>query len=193
MSAKAAPVFHWKATALFPVQTEEPDPKIPGGTIIKKVSLGSKELINLALGQPLKTKNPDLVLAVEANHDDPNNAKLVVYNSHTLTTIVTLFTLLDPISDNVASKDGDKGTANGLSRGRIAATVLGTPAQDGLAQTDVCCSATAGLTPTAVGPNFKLSVTGIVGPIQGFVAGVSLDGLIIKGMFTASGRPIDHF
>lgn len=195
-AAKSAPIFHWKATALFPVQTEVPDPSphaLPGATIIKKLSLGSKELINLVLGQPLATKNPDLVLAVRANHDDPNNATLVVYNAKTLTEIATLFTLLDPIDNNVASKDGDKGTANGLTRGRISATVLGNPAQDGLLQTDVCGAATAGLTPTPVGPNFKMSVTGIVGPIQGKIAGVALDGLIIKGMFTASGKPIDHF
>jgi hypothetical protein len=135
-------------------------------------------------------KNPDLVLAVEANHDLPDAAKLVVYNKKTLTTLLTLFTLLDPIDNNVATKDGDKGTANGISRGRIATVGNIT---NGLTQTDVCGSATSGLTPGPTGPSFKLSMTGIVGPIQGFIAGVPLDGLIIKGMFKSSGKPIDHF
>lgn len=192
----AAPIFHYKATALFPIQTEEDDPKNtdPSATIVKKVSLGSKQIINMALGQPLDTKiGSYIVLAVALNHDDPGSAKLVVYDSKALTELATVFTLLTTPTTNEATKDGDKGTGNGLSTGRFRTTTLGAPAQDGFQQTDLCCSATGGLTPTPVGPTFKMSVTGMIGPFLGNIAGVSVDGLIIKGMFTASGKPIDHF
>jgi hypothetical protein len=193
-TAGAAPLFHYKATALFPVQTEEYDPKNPGGTIIKKLSLGTKEIINLGLGKPLSTKNgPDIVLAVALNHDNPGTARLVVYNKKTLTELTTVLVLVTAPATNVSSKDGDKGTGNGLAPGRIQATTLGTPSQDGLDQTDICGAATGGLTPTETGPTFKMSATGIIGDIKGRIAGQILDGLIIKGMFTASGKPIDHF
>lgn len=189
--------FHFKASAVFPVQTEEPDLRpnaLPGATIVKKVTLGTKEIINLALGLPLKTKVPkDTVLAVALDHDLPDNAKLVVYDKHLLTELATVLNLIDPVDTNAGSKDGEKGSGNGLSRGTIHTTTLGTPGQNGFQTTDVCGAATASKTPTPIGPIFKMSVTSILGPILANIDALPLDGLIIKGSFSAGGKPLDPF
>jgi len=187
---KAAPIFHWKAVAVFPVQIEVPDPKVPGGTLTKVISLDSKEIINLALGQDLKTKNPDLILAVRMNHDDPANALLCVYNCETLTKVADVLKLLAAPITNVKTKDNDKGTGNGLGFGQLFA--MGN-ATNGLDENPLTFSATSSLAPTPVGPSFRMTVNGLIGQITGHIDGVLLDGILLKGMFTASGKPIDHF
>lgn len=189
-SLKAAPTFFWKAKALFPVQIEEPDPKNPGGTITKVVSLDSNEIINLALGQDLTTKNPDLVLAVRMNHDDPATALLCVFNPGTFTKVADVLKLLGAPVTNVKAKDpgGEtKGNGNGLGFGQL--FQMGN-ATNGLDQNPLTFAATSSLAETPDGPNFKMSVTGLIGQITGFIDGVALDGILIKGMFTASGKPL---
>lgn len=183
--------FHFKASAVFPIQTEEPDPKIIGGTIVKKITLGTKEIINLALGLPPKTKvSSNIVLAVAVDHNLPNNAKLVVYDKHLLVELATVLILIDPVDTNTSSKDGEKGSGNGLSRGTIQQTPGGPPA-NGFFQTAVCGAATASKTPGPHGPTFKMSVTSILGPIQANIDPDFVDGLIIKGSFSAGGKPLD--
>lgn len=183
-------VYHFKASAIFPVQTEEPDLRNPGGTIVRKQNLGTKEIVNLAMGNAIGCKHDkELVLAVEMDTANPNTAKLVAFHTRYLVNYATVLTLLDPLDVNMASKDGEKGTGNGLSRGRINATP-GTPNTRFL-QTDVCGAATAGYTPGAHGPTFKMSMTSIVGPIQAVLEFSPLEGLIIKGSFRAGGKPLD--
>lgn len=187
--------FAFKATALLPVEVEIPNPKDPGGTIVKKISFGGKQLVNLALGRdldtPLDAKTE--VLCVGVNHTDSTKTRLIVFNPATQTRTATILTLAagGSVSVNTALKtttDDEKG--NGLAPGSILATTLGTPLQNGLQATDICLSASGGWTRTPNGPMCTIAGTGIIGDFKAKLDGVQFDGLIIKGMFKASGKSI---
>lgn len=192
-----ADTFHYKATALFPVQDQidDPNPHLVGhGTIDLKIGLGTKEIINLAPGLPVDTKVPsNIVLAVAVDHNLPNDAKLVLYDKDTLTELGDII-LINGVQANTQSKDlGNddvKAKANGLGTGDIQARGNAT---DGLVATTINLSATGTNVATPVGPTFTIKVTGMIGPFKAHIDGTLLDGLLINGSFTAGGKAIDHF
>lgn len=197
--------FMYKATALFPVQIEKPDPKNPGGTILTKVTLGTKEIVNLALARPFDTPlNPKTEqLAVDINDVNHNQTTLVVYrpDSGLIFPVCELTTGGTPVT-RVTNPDptptSHKGKGTGLAPGTIFATdpSFGAPAiaQNSLQSTDLCASTSASFGPGAHNPIFTASATGIIGDIKGKMTSkkpgsitADLDGLIVKGSFTSGG------
>ena len=200
--------FLFKASALFPVQIEKPDPRNPGGTILTKVSLGSKEMVNLALARavdtPLNAKTEVLAVDVNDNAARHNQTTLVVFrpDSGLIFPICTLASGGAPsvkmTDDPAPNAIKEKGT--GLGPGTIVATDAGFPLADrnknSLQSTDICASSNASFGPGAHAPIFTLSATGVIGDIKAKMTKIrettptDLDGLIIKGMFSASGQAI---
>lgn len=198
--------FLFKATALFPVQIEKSDGV--GGTVVTKLSLGTRELVNLALARPfdhpIDAKKE--VLVVNVNESTPDETSLQVYKIDTniVYTVCNISAGSNPSSKLTDKSGSDAGKGAGLGPGTIVATSSGFPLADrnknSLQSTDVCASSTGSWTPGDHFPTFKSSATGIIGDIKGVMTSQkpgsitqSLDGLIIKGMFTGSGRPIEPF
>ena len=197
--------YLFKASALFPVQIEKLDAK--GNTVITKVSLGTRELVNLTLGRPVNTKlNPKTeVLAVDIDDFTHNETRLVVFRPdsgliYPLCVLAAGGTPATKVSDN-ETVIKEKGT--GLGPGSILATDPSIPgaevAKNSLQSTDFCASSNASFGPGRNSPVFTLSATGVIGDIKGKMTKIAdtvttdLDGLIIKGMFSASGGAIHQY
>lgn len=197
--------FIFKATALLPVQIEKIDKK--GEIIVSKVSLGTKELVNLATAQPVyeALDSKTEILAVDVNHDDENSSVLIVFNPTTESIVARIITLAAGGAPSVrggTNSHSDKSKGTGLSPGSILATApsFGAPAiaLNSLGNTDICAAANGTWTPTEAGPKFTLSATGIIGDIKGIMTDKkdvtsALDGVVIKGMFTSSGKSIFRY
>ncbi len=197
--------FLFKATALFPVQIETIDSR--GNTLVTKLSLGTKELVNLALARPFyqainaKTE----VLVVNVNENKPNQASLAVYLPPPVNVLYPICNLSPggvPASKTTENASTDKGKGTGLGPGTIVATdaSFGAPAiaLNSLQSTEICASSNGSWTPGDHGPTFSTAATGIIGDIKGKLTDknnvtTTLDGLIIKGMYTSSGKPIQPF
>ncbi|MEQ1861797.1 MAG: hypothetical protein ABMA13_17910 [Chthoniobacteraceae bacterium] len=194
--------YLFKASALFPVQIEKLDAR--GNTVVTKISLGTKELVNLALGRPINTRlNPRTeVLAVDVDDFTHNETRLVVYRPdsgliHPICVLAAGGMPSTKVSDN-ESVIKEKGT--GLGPGTFVATDPSIPGADtnknSLQSTDFCASSTGSFGPGRNSPVFKLTATGVIGDIKGKMTKIAdtvttdLDGLIIKGMFSASGGAI---
>jgi hypothetical protein len=203
--------FLFKATALFPVQIEKIDPHNPAVTIVTKLSLGTKELINLALARPFDhpiASNEILIVNVNENRADQTELQVYVKPADgspggTLYQVCTVSSGGNPATKLTENSSTEKGKGTGLGPGTIAATIAGTPADraaNSLQSTDICASSNGSWTPGDHFPTFNCSATGIIGDIKGNLtsqkagsATVALDGLIIKGMFTGAGSPIKPY
>jgi hypothetical protein len=199
--------FLFKASALFPVQIEKPDPKNPGEKILTKLSLGTKELVNLALARPINTplNAKTEVLAVDIDDYNHDQTTLVVYRPDSgLIYPVCVLSNTHPteakVTDNPSTVK-EKGT--GLGTGTILATStdfsLADRNKNSLQSTDICASSNASFGPGPHSPIFTLAATGVIGDIKGKMTKTTdtsttdLDGLIIKGMFSASGGAINVY
>jgi hypothetical protein len=199
--------FLFKASALFPVQIEKPDPNHPGGTILTKVSLGTKEMVNLALARPFNTplNAKTEVLAVDVNDFVHDKTTVVVYrpDSGLIFPICVLSVGGTPsvMMSNNPNTIKEKGA--GLGPGTIVATDASFPQADrdknSLQSTDICASSTASFGPGPRAPIFTLSATGVIGDVKAKLTAIGettttdLDGLIVKGMVSASGQAIKTY
>jgi hypothetical protein len=210
--------FLFKASAVFPVQIEKLDNQ--GNTIVTKLTLGTKELINLTLARPFDHPiASNELLVVNVTEQNPDQTRLQVYvrpadgsEGGTLYPLCTVTSGGSPATKTTQNASSDKGKGAGLGPGTIAATTAGTDddrLKNSLESTDICASANASWTPKVkhvpgLGDQefaaFSCSATGIIGDIKGKLTSqktgsvtVTLDGLIVKGAFTGSGTPIKPY
>jgi hypothetical protein len=199
-AANADWFFIFKAVAMMPVQQEATDSK--GNDIIIKKTLGSNDLVNLALGRSLSTKpNPDTeILALAHNSTTPSTSKLIVYNKNTQQIVATICkTTSLPGIQQTDKLNTEKEKGDGIAVVSFQATTLGTPAKNGVTSaTTAYGAATGSWTPTPTGPVFALKATALIGPMKFRVTDASnvttnFDGLVVNGMFQTTGVAIDKW
>jgi hypothetical protein len=199
-TARADYYFIFKAAAMMPVQIEGTDKN--GNDVIVKKTLGSNELVNLALGRSLAVKpNPETeILALAHNSSNPANTKLIVYNKTTQAIVATICNTVSlPGTQQTDKLNTDKEKGDGIAVVTFQATTKGNPGLNGFtASTTAYGAATGAWTPTDNGPVFALKATALIGPMKFRITDAlnittTYDGLVINGMFQTSGVAIDKW
>jgi hypothetical protein len=195
--ASAADFAVWAATIKLSVQTSSDE----GGFVTRK--LGNTEIINLALGRPLKTKidkNTEVLASSGTYADHVSESKLIVFDPSQngiaqIKAVVATLTALD--FENTSG--GSKSQTTGFGSATFAATTLGNPAQNGFLSSPVQGAATGSAThdPFAAGTSKVSGKSTLQGRIRFNYTddtGTHLfDGIITKGQGKLSGKPIGGF
>lgn len=201
--APAAPVTYSaeKASASIPAYIQDFDGS--GNPILVKRTFNTKAIINLSRGRDVKAavpKNEVLVAAADANGlagDDPNTPfKLVVIdaNSADPTNLTVLARLLVP-DTTVVPDVGDFATPKKFFRvgvGRTNILASGDPATFGIASGQLQYAGILKAKFTPNGPQPIIS-TGLSGKFSFYEGGVTKNGFILGGKFTASGKSLGTF
>ena len=194
-----ATTYHiFKAVSLMPIQVESTDKA--GNGVLVKMSLGNKELINLALGRSVDTAIPsNVLLALAYNIDNPALNKWVVFNT---TTKLFMGTVANGVSLPALPVTTDKLTGNANGGGGVAImNFVPTPSigLNGIVSATTAYGAAQGTwTSTPAGPIFALKASALFGPmvvkITNSKTGVTTtyDGIVVQGMFQTSGVAVEH-
>lgn len=162
---------------------------------VVKTTLKEKDLVNLALGRPLKSKvdKKTEVLAVALTTEGPSMspaARLVVFNpaQNAVVTVVAQATGLD-----FESIPGGRG--QGTLIGAVQQTTLGTPGENALNATTILASGAGSVGPL-VPPGLAtvVSLSGVVtGRLSFKSANSTFSGFILDGKAKVSGKVLGAF
>lgn len=194
-----AGLYHvFRAAAVMPIQVEAVDKK--GDTVLMKKTLGTKDLVNLALGMPLNHKIPsNYVFALAYNISDQTSNKLIVFDTNSKSIVATVASTQSLPAGTLQSDKEKVKTEKGS--GVAVVTFLKTPSlgANGIVEnTTVFGAAEASWTPTEKGPIFGMKATALFGPMVVRITDpktdemVEYDGIVVRGMFQTKGVALEH-